>query len=69
MGTDTDPTRKLDTAQKVDSHSGAAHDGSIDIHGIDDAAIIPKGALDPVYEAKARVLNRAVRCHLETLPD
>jgi len=26
----------------------------------DDAAIIPKGALDPVYEAKARILNRAV---------
>lgn len=26
----------------------------------DDEAIIPKGALDPVYEAKARVLNRAV---------
>lgn len=23
-------------------------------------AVIPKGALDPVYEAKARVLNRAV---------
>jgi hypothetical protein len=28
--------------------------------GIDDAATIPRGALDPVYEAKARVLNRAV---------
>ncbi|KAL3960640.1 hypothetical protein ACCO45_005757 [Purpureocillium lilacinum] len=27
----------------------------------DDAAIIPKGALDPVYEAKARILNRAIR--------
>lgn len=26
----------------------------------DDGVIIPKGALDPVYEAKARVLNRAV---------
>lgn len=26
-----------------------------------DEAIIPHGALDPVYEAKARVLNRAVR--------
>ena len=26
----------------------------------DDDAIIPKGALDPVYEAKARILNRAV---------
>lgn len=28
--------------------------------GIDDAAAIPKGEIDPVYEAKARVLNRAV---------
>lgn len=28
--------------------------------GIDDVAIIPKGVLDPVYEAKARVINRAV---------
>jgi hypothetical protein len=36
--------------------------------GIDDAAPIPKGQIDPVYEAKARVLNRAVClcvvCHL-----
>lgn len=27
--------------------------------GIDDAGAIPKGTIDPVYEAKARVLNRA----------
>jgi len=27
----------------------------------DDDAILPKGQVDPVYEAKARVLNRAVR--------
>ena len=27
----------------------------------EDAAAIPKGTLDPVYEAKARVLNAAVR--------
>ena len=27
----------------------------------DDVAAIPKGTIDPVYEAKARVLNRAVR--------
>lgn len=27
----------------------------------DDEAIIPKGQIDPVFEAKARVLNRAVR--------
>lgn len=29
--------------------------------GFDDASAIPKGSLDPVYEAKARVLNRAVQ--------
>lgn len=28
--------------------------------GADEAAAIPKGTLDPVYEAKARVLNKAV---------
>ena len=32
---------------------------------IDDEAIIPKGALDPVYEAKARILNRAVSMILQ----
>src|SRR6478735_4960728 len=30
------------------------------VDAADDEAIIPKGALDPVYEAKARILNRAV---------
>lgn len=29
-------------------------------YGADDAGAIPKGQIDPVYEAKARVLNRAV---------
>lgn len=61
MGVDTDPVKNQDDAHKVGSPSVAARDGSLDIHGIDDVAIIPKGALDPVYEAKARVLNRAVR--------
>jgi hypothetical protein len=28
--------------------------------GADDEAAIPKGTIDPVYEAKARVLNHAV---------
>ena len=28
--------------------------------GGDDAGAIPKGTIDPIYEAKARVLNRAV---------
>jgi hypothetical protein len=30
------------------------------IEGLSDAAALPKGTLDPVYEAKARVLNHAV---------
>lgn len=32
--------------------------GSIDIS--DDDTVISKGSLDPVYEAKAKILNRAV---------
>lgn len=28
--------------------------------GVDDVGAIPKGHIDPVYEAKARVLNHAV---------
>lgn len=31
--------------------------------GSDDVAAIPKGTIDPVYEAKARVLNHAVSSH------
>ena len=43
---------------------GLIHD-DIERHvavGVDDVAIIPKGEIDPVYEAKARVLNRAACC-------
>lgn len=32
--------------------------------GVEDAAAIPKGSIDPVYEAKARVLNHAVSFQL-----
>ncbi|KAI0020822.1 transporter [Xylariomycetidae sp. FL0641] len=31
------------------------------ITGVDDASAIPKGTIDPVYESKARVLNRAIQ--------
>lgn len=34
--------------------------GSIDAG--DDDTVISKGSLDPVYEAKAKILNRAVSC-------
>jgi hypothetical protein len=30
------------------------------LSAVEDAGAIPKGTIDPVYEAKARVLNRAV---------
>ena len=32
---------------------------------VDDAGALPKGTIDPVYEAKARVLNHAVSTWLE----
>lgn len=38
--------------------------GGVVAIGKDDDAIIPKGQIDPVYEAKARVLNHAVRSRL-----
>ncbi len=41
-----------------------SRDGSFE--GLDDIAALPKGTLDPVYEAKARVLNHAV-CFLYSL--
>jgi hypothetical protein len=33
----------------------------LDSIGVNDAGVIPPGTIDPVYEAKARVLNHAVR--------
>jgi hypothetical protein len=32
---------------------------------VDDAGAIPKGTIDPIYEAKARVLNHAVSTSFE----
>jgi hypothetical protein len=34
---------------------------------VDESAAIPKGTIDPVYEAKARVLNHAVGLRHVTL--
>ncbi|KAI8229115.1 putative MFS-type transporter [Colletotrichum sp. SAR 10_77] len=50
-----------DKARKEESPPPHGRATILEVHGIDDAAIIPKGALDPVYEAKARVLNRAIQ--------
>lgn len=33
------------------------------LSGVNDVAAIPKGTIDPVYEAKARILNHAVCFH------
>jgi hypothetical protein len=40
--------------------SEAKDEGAIALPALDEAAAIPKGTIDPVYEAKARVLNHAV---------
>jgi hypothetical protein len=40
------------------SQSRDEYNSSIDLS--DEDSIVPKGSLDPVYEAKARLLNRAV---------
>lgn len=48
--------RKLDLEVKDD-------DGAREIPSLADApaAVLEKGSLDPVYEAKARVLNKAIQ--------
>lgn len=49
-----------DPALSDDTDPRRADYGSIDIIS-DDETVIAKGSLDPVYESKAKVLNRAVR--------
>lgn len=42
----------------------AGKKGEVDLNvgvALGDIAVIPSGTIDPVYEAKARILNRAVR--------
>lgn len=52
MGYGTTDSEERSHPRDEDSGSFALSD--------DDLAIVPKGTLDPVYEAKARLLNRAV---------
>lgn len=56
---DIDKNRAPDTDDKKagEGHEAARLQNNT---GSDDAAAIPRGEVDPVYEAKARVLNRAV---------
>ncbi|PKS07696.1 hypothetical protein jhhlp_006304 [Lomentospora prolificans] len=57
MGADIEAGKK-EEFPVPDKHIGS-HD-SLDAT-VDEDTIIPQGALDPVYEAKARVLNRAIQ--------
>ena len=43
------------------SGSGDLKEDGQALSDIEDTAVLDKGSLDPVYEAKARVLNHAVR--------
>jgi len=44
-----------------DSSINKEYQAAIAARAIDAEAALPKGTLDPVYEAKAKVLNAAVR--------
>jgi hypothetical protein len=61
---DTEQARKGDAS--IDKIPRNGDDSEIkdlnlaEVAGLDDEAAIPKGTIDPVYEAKARVLNHAV---------
>lgn len=67
--TDMNEKNAIEAATDVpDQEPDLLHDGADNIDlaiGMNDAAIIPKGEIDPVYEAKARVLNRAA-CFIST---
>lgn len=54
-GVDSDPDHK----RRLSATRAAQH--SSDESSDDDAAVLPTGVLDPVYDAKARVLNRAIQ--------
>lgn len=58
------PNMSAPTTEAEPKKYGATEGHGI-VEAIDDEAIIPKGALDPVYEAKARILNRAVSMILQ----
>lgn len=66
MGSDSEPDRKKGDVSSPTRGDLEARRDSTSI-GAGDDAILPTGVLDPVYDAKARVLNRAVSiiCHME----
>jgi hypothetical protein len=57
MGSESDPDTKTQP-QAADAGLDAERGAGAGAH---DVAILPEGVLDPVYDAKARVLNKAVR--------
>lgn len=64
MGSDSEPDRKTGDGASPGGDLEARRDSTS--IGAEDAAILPTGVLDPVYDAKARVLNHAVS--LDELP-
>ncbi|KAJ5037976.1 uncharacterized protein L3040_006852 [Drepanopeziza brunnea f. sp. 'multigermtubi'] len=53
--------RDLEAAEKSATKAGNDSDAESPPDLIDDGAVLEKGTLDPVYEAKARVLNHAIQ--------
>jgi hypothetical protein len=60
MDPSTVSDRKVSDDEKVPATATPGHDLESLPSGANEAAAIPKGTIDPVYEAKARVLNKAV---------
>ncbi|KAF4627706.1 hypothetical protein G7Y89_g10450 [Cudoniella acicularis] len=50
----------IDKIRATEGERDSKEERSLEIDG-DDTAAIPKGTIDPVYEAKARVLNNAIQ--------
>lgn len=59
MGSDSEPDRKTGDGASPGGDLEARRDSTS--IGAEDAAILPTGVLDPVYDAKARVLNHAIQ--------
>jgi hypothetical protein len=58
---DSGPTKDHDQIAKTATVGDDAESKELStVSVIDDVAALPKGTIDPVYEAKARVLNHAV---------
>lgn len=60
MGVNTLSHEERGEAGDYHGKKGTAYEGEVAV-GIHDESIIPEGTIDPVYEAKARVLNRAIQ--------